>query len=159
MGGRAAPSGFRYRPMMSSSFSANAGSLLILKVYTMRFQIHGRARSAHAGLADADALRQTGADGGLATAPWRVVSPRSARKRLTPARNFFGRHGQENSNVLVLPAGGREQHDARPLYYTQRQRAAPHLGFQHRPLLRTQRNDNGYAHPQSSPYIIKTRVD
>ena len=100
---RTAPSacsgGFRYRPTMSSSFSANAGSLLILKVYTMPFQIHGRARSAHAGLADADrsrhgarvpmrgvgrllplgngheALRPTGADGGLATGPWCVLPP------------------------------------------------------------------------------------
>jgi hypothetical protein len=148
------------------------------RFYAMWFQTVGAPDAAHAGFADADsrrhrarapvrgvagllarghghdALRQARTDRGFASGPGRVFQqPRHTQreKTLAPARNFFRRHEQADGNILVLSACGRQQHDASAFHHAQRERPAPGLGFQHRPLLRTQGNDWGYAHPQPSP--------
>jgi hypothetical protein len=148
----------------------------------MRFQTVGVPDAAHAGFADADRRRhsagapvggvagllacghghdaspQARTDGGFASGPGRVFQqPRHPQREetLAPARNFFRCSDHAGGDFLVLLAGGRQQHDASPFHYAQRKRSAPGLGFQHPPLLRTQRNDWGSAHPQPSHYIIR----
>ena len=110
-----------------------------------------------------DALPQACTDRGFASGPGGVFQqPRHTQrdKTLAPARNFFRRHGQEDGNLLVLSACGSKQHDASAFHHSQRKRPAPGLGFQHPPLLRTQPNDWGSAHPQASPYILRRgRID
>jgi Transposase zinc-binding domain len=75
--------------------------------------------------------------------------------RLRQRETFFGVVTMRAAISLSCWAGGRQQHDASPFHYAQRKRSAPGLGFQHPPLLRTQRNDWGSAHPQPSHYIIR----
>jgi hypothetical protein len=168
-------------------FLGELGIVADLKRFrAMRFQTVGAPDAAHAGFADADrrrhgarapvggvagllarghghdALRQARTDRGFASGPGRVFKqPRHLQreKSLAPARNSFRCSDHAGGYFLVLLARDRQQHDASAFHHGQRKRPALGLGFQHRSLLRTQRTDWGSAHPQPSPYIIKTRAD
>jgi hypothetical protein len=164
---------------MSSSFSAKAGSLLILKASTrcgfnpwarqMRRTLAslmptGRGHGASAPVRGVGRLLarghghhthgQAGTDGGLAAGPGRVfLQPRYAQRQeaLAPAGNLFRGDRHPGGDLLVRLARSRKPHDASAFHHPHRERSAPGLGFQPRPFVRTQRNGWGDSHPQASP--------
>jgi hypothetical protein len=155
--------------------------------HTMRFQTVSAPDTPHAGFADAHCrrhgarapvrgvgrllahgqghhtFRQAGADGGCAAGTGRVFLQSRHTQReetLAPSRSFLRRHGHAGGDFQILLTGSREQHDASALRHSHWQGSAPGLAFQDRPLLRTQCNGRGFAHPQPSPLIIRrVRID
>ena len=148
---------------MSSSFSANSGSWLSLKVLDqMRLQAVGVPDAPHAGLADArrcrhrarapvrgvgrflmrghlhDLLHAAIGDGAC-SARSRCVLLQSGdaafQKALAPPRRLLRRDAHPPRDLLVLQTLGGQQHDPRPLHHTRRRRALSRQTLQRSSLL------------------------